>query len=99
MNVNIARRELELQHEDGTAGVVTVSIGAPEGWTDGAGYFCRIDIVGLEREFHLQGGGADPMQALVLSLRMIGVTLKHSIEAKQGRLTWQGKPDLGFPMD
>ncbi len=38
------------------------------------------------------------MQALLLALQSIGTDLYTSAEAKEGRLTWFGSPNLGFPV-
>lgn len=94
----IAVRELELLHPDGLKTPVTVKIGRPEPFPGGGGFFCPFEISGLAKPENFRGGGADEMQALVLTLKMIGNTLVHSPEGKAGLLRWFGESDLGFPL-
>ena len=90
----IAIRSLELAGE--TPGEVTVSIKQPV--PDDDDYKCEYQIVGIGSGKVRYAIGADSMQALVLALQKIGADLYASEAAKQGRLTWFGSLDLGFPV-
>lgn len=83
------------------ANTVTVIIGVPQRYPEGEeDYYCPYQIVGIGDERVRYASGIDPLQALTLTLRMIGADLYTTPEAKNGKLTWVGqsaKGDLGFP--
>jgi hypothetical protein len=89
-----ATRHLELAGDNPRD--VTVGIKRP---VPGYGaYKCEYQIVGIGSG-ELRGViGEDSMQALVLALQTIGAVLYTSEAAKEGRLTWFGSPNLGFPV-
>jgi hypothetical protein len=78
---------------------VTVEIGRPQAYPDGANYFCPYRILGLEDDHVRSAGGVDQIQALVLALQRIGAFLYTSAVYKAGQLYWlePGNKDLGFP--
>jgi hypothetical protein len=93
-SIVVASRALEL---DGIAGQVRISIKQPQ--PDGENYRCDYKIVGLgDRDIHSYSPGVDAVQALLLACQGIGTRLYTSEEGKQGRLTWLGMKNLGFPL-
>jgi hypothetical protein len=80
---------------------VSVIIGVPQRYPEGAeDYFCPYQIVGIGDERVRCASGIDALQALTLTLKMIGADLYATPEAKNGTLSWVGqsvKGDLGFP--
>jgi hypothetical protein len=91
----IASRFLELRHEDGTSSPVVVRIGRPR--RDDVDYRCDYEVEGLSEVRALHVRGIDDVQALWLALVGVGVELRSSDEGKAGRITFNGKADLGFP--
>lgn len=92
----IAIRELDLLG----GGKATVTIGKPEKFPDADDYYCPYQITGIKRSNVRYAGGVDAVQALELALKMIGVDLYTSDEARADALSWKGssdKGDLGFP--
>lgn len=90
----IAMRRLDLAGQ--TPGEVSVGIKRPV-LEDGP-YKCEYQIVGIGDGKVRAAMGGDSMQALVLALQAIGAELYTSEDAKEGRLTWFGSPNLGFPV-
>lgn len=90
----IATRRLELAGE--SPGEVIVGIKRPV--PDDGPYRCEYQIVGIGSGTVRYAMGEDSMQALVLTLQTIGADLYTSEAAKEGRLTWFGSPNLGFPV-
>jgi hypothetical protein len=90
----IAMRNLGLAGE--TPGEVTVGIKRPV--PDDGPYKCEYQIVGMGSGKVRYAMGEDSMQALVLALQTIGADLYTSEAAKEGRLTWFGSRNLGFPV-
>jgi hypothetical protein len=88
----------ELNGADGT--VITVLIGKPQPFPDGADYFCPWQIVGAGSEKVHRAGGVDSVQAVILALQMIGATLMNA-EAMFGHAfasTVFDPPTFGFPV-
>jgi hypothetical protein len=81
---------------------VIVKIGVPQRYPEGEeDYFCPYQILGIGDERVRYGSGIDALQALMLTLKMIGADLYTTPEAKSGALSWVGqsvKGDLGFPV-
>ena len=78
---------------------INVIIGIPQRFPDGPDdYFCPFQIIGMGDEQVRYGAGVDAVQAVWLTLQMIGARLYTSPEAKSGALTWLGQSDLGFPV-
>jgi hypothetical protein len=91
----IAQRTLNLAGPDAQPVIVAIGHPAP----DGGNYSCAFQIRGLDGEtIEACGMGVDGMQALLLTLKIIGATLYTSQDAKAGRLTWLGSTNLGFPV-
>ena len=90
----IAMRSLTLAGE--TPREVTVGIKRPV--PDNGPYKCEYQIVGIGSGKVRYAVGVDSMQALVLALKIIGADLYSSEAAKEGRLSWFGSPNLGFPV-
>jgi uncharacterized protein DUF6968 len=88
----IATRQLDLAGSD----KVTVALLEPVG--DVGEYRCAYSISGLSRDEEGRAIGQDGVQALQLAMNSIGVVLYTSDEWKEGRLTWNGGKDLGFPL-
>ncbi len=61
-------------------------------------YWCPYRIEGLGKDRVHRTIGVDSMQALTLTLELVGTLLYDSDEAKDGRLTWNGDLDLGLPV-
>lgn len=92
----IAERRLELL--SGTERKITevvILIGAPE--ARGDNYECNYQILGLGYDQVRRSMGVDRVQALSLALALIGNALYTNDAWKQGRLTFLGSRDLGFP--
>jgi hypothetical protein len=94
VGVVIARRELALAGGQR----VTVIVGKPEPFPDTPDFYCPYQILGLGPERVRYAGGVDGVQALELTLKMIGADLYTSNEAKAKELTWMGSANLGFPV-
>jgi hypothetical protein len=94
----VAQRQLEAQASDGSKRDVTVSIGKPKSDPRfGGGWSCVHQITGLGDDVTRTVVGVDGIQALMLTFRMVGITLRH-IQATQGlRITWLDEEDLGLP--
>ena len=77
---------------------VTVSIGAPRPYPDGADFYCpyRIESLGDDRVKWV--GGVDAVQALQLVMERIGIELYASPKASVLRWIDPDDPDLGFPV-
>ncbi|MCE9524064.1 MAG: hypothetical protein K8S25_16730 [Alphaproteobacteria bacterium] len=92
----IAKRTLELSGDP--IREVTVLIRQPR--PDGDDYRCEYQIIGLSdgKTHSSYGMGLDSMQALILTLQLIGAALYTSQPSKEGRLTWIGARNLGFPI-
>jgi hypothetical protein len=90
----IVIRRLELAGE--AAQEVTVCIKPPS--QVGNDYRCEFQIAGLGDERARHAMGIDGAQALMLALQLIGANLYTSDASKQGRLTWLGSRNLGFPV-
>jgi len=61
-------------------------------------YWSPYRIEGLGKDQVHRTIGVDSIQAVTLTLEMAGTLLYDSEEAKDGRLTWDGNPDLGMPV-
>jgi hypothetical protein len=94
MGIVIAQRELSLSAQE----TVSVLIGKAEPFPDGNGCYCPYQILGIGDQRVRHAGGEDTVQALMLTLKMIGTDLYTSPEAKARRLTLNGSKDLGFPV-
>lgn len=93
----IGTRVLRLREADREV-KVPVRLFAPEKG-DGGGWFCRYQIGWPEEPHDYAGWGADAVQAILLTLEMIGIEIYVSEYHKSGRLMWEapGK-GYGFPV-
>jgi hypothetical protein len=93
----IATRVLTLRREGGDV-EIPIRIFAPEE-SEIAPWICRFEIDWPDRKSEMYGAGEDAVQALVIALQIIGVTIYNSEEHEGGKLGWlelgQG---YGFPM-
>jgi hypothetical protein len=93
----VASRELMLDGKQ----MVQVLIGKPERLPDHDDWYCPNQIVGIGSGKVKSAVGVDSVQALVLSLQMVGAQLYCSAEYEAGRLSLECgvvKGDLGFPV-
>lgn len=79
---------------------VTVLIGKPERFPGEDDYYCPYQIVGIGSGRIRYAGGIDAVQALELTLKMVGTDLYTSSEAQAKELSWSGgkNGDLGLPV-
>jgi hypothetical protein len=84
----------------GSDAPVLITVGRPEQFPDSHDYFCPYQVTGLGRDHVRYGAGVDPMQAMLLTLKMIGADVYSSAAYKAGKLSWleEGNPDLGLPV-
>jgi len=94
----IAIRILTIEHDDKDCEIL-VEIGCPVPFPDGRDYYCPYRITGLGDGKIRGAGGIDAVQALFLTMQMIGVDLAASPEARTGGLRWVGfgPGEFGFP--
>ena len=92
----IATRILTLRRDDGVIDV-PIRIHAPE--QEGGSWKCRYEIGWPEETLEHAGFGEDAVQALELTLNMIGALLYTSEHHKSGRLMWlEPGRGYGFPV-
>lgn len=79
---------------------VEVLLGAPQQLPDHEDWYCSYRKTGIGPGEIMCGYGVDAVQALVLTLAMIGAQLYCSDEYQAGRMTWDAgrKGELGFPV-
>ena len=92
----IVKRVLVLRRRNGNV-CIPVSIRVPERKEDH--WICRYEIGWPEGKAKRWSGGVDAVQALELTLKMIGAEVNTHRHAKAGRLQWlePGK-GYGFPV-
>jgi hypothetical protein len=95
----IASRMLYLIDENETKRPVSVFLGKPQPRSNGSGYECPFQIIGIGSQNTQVGHGRDSIQALKTSLTLVAATLHHLNEELSGRLVWDGggPGELGFP--
>ena len=95
MDKVFCQRDLDLNRDD----KVIVSISIPELSKDNESeYHCHYHIFGLKREERGRVIGVDSLQSLQLVMKRVGAILYTSPEWTDGRLSWNGDKDLGFPL-
>ena len=95
----IASRMLYLIDENQTKRPVSVFLGKPQPSSNGPGYECPFQIIGIGSQNTHVGHGHDSIQALKTALTILGAKLHHLNEELGGRLVWDGGStgELGFP--
>jgi hypothetical protein len=89
----IASRTLSLTSEFG-ATRVEILIGRPQPYEGSTGYFCPVQITGLDDERVVKVGGADSYQALKLAFKIIAATIDSLDIGVRSRLRLDGESDL-----
>jgi len=75
---------------------VTVAVGVPEpDPLPGGDFRVLIEITGFAKPYKRHHFGVDPIQALLLGLRIVP-DLIQSLAEPSSRVTWLGNEDLGF---
>jgi hypothetical protein len=94
----IATRTLDIVDDRGCpTRQVFVHLGRP--WQEPTGeWSLPYQIIGLGKGTVYRVHGFDAIQALQGVQLVIGGLLASFDEAEQGRLRWDGDPDLGFPV-
>ena len=94
----LAIRILTLAAEAGPIDV-PVRLDAPTPGTDG-GWFCAYEIAWPDEPRRFAGWGVDAVQALALTLELIGADLYGSAAHAENRLSWKAAPGggYGFPV-
>jgi hypothetical protein len=94
----IATRVLKLRTEGGDVDL-PVRIHAPEQDDTMGCWKVRFAIEWPDETFHQEGYGEDAVQALILTLQMIGIVLYTSDQHESGRLGWnEPGQGYGFPL-
>lgn len=93
----IATRSLDFVRASGVAEAATVSVGEPVRPDRQGPWYCpyQIRTDSFERSFAV--AGEDSMQALILTLHIIGTELKALAKQHVGVFMQYGEADLGFP--
>jgi len=97
IGIAIASRDLTLDDKE----TVSILIGKPEILPGSDDWYCPHQAVGIGSGKVRYAIGVDSVQALVLSLSMLGAELYCSPEYEAGRLSWECgnvKGDLGLPV-
>lgn len=99
----VAERRIEAVAEDGTRTPVVVKLGKPvpdptpeanrEDWC------CPRQIIGLGDQTVEGSFGVDSLQAFLLSVHGLQLTLNDRADAASVELDWLGLPDLGLKVD
>ena len=97
LNVLGQRRYNGIGH-DGVRREVIVTIGQPSPDPRvGGDWSCVYRIQGIGNDLTSKAYGVDAIQALWLTLRKVGIELRHLMAARQMRLSWLDDDDLGLP--
>ncbi len=93
----IASREIDFIHHSGKVELAIVSIGEPIQPEAKGPWGCpyRVQTPSFQRTFAM--AGEDSMQALILSLHVIGSELIGLARENNGVFKQYGDDDLGFP--
>ncbi len=96
----IADREYRLMSRTGKRQRVNLKLGKPRPVRDANSFYCVYQIEGLEEGTRIgRIGGADTLQALQLAMQMAHIEMINTQAYQEGRLTWDGDPDLKLPAD
>ncbi|MGY2082518.1 DUF6968 family protein [Blastococcus sp. SYSU DS0539] len=96
----VAERRLDAVAADGSRTPVSVRIGAPvPDPLPGGDWCCPHRIDGLGDDAVRVAFGVDSLQALLLSVHSLRLTLAQRAEAAGVALDWLGLPELGLTVD
>ncbi len=96
----VAERQVEAVAEDGTRAPVVLRIGKPlPDPLPGGDWFCPHQILGLGDEAVRASFGIDSLQAFLLSVYGMRLTLRERAAAASVTLDWPGQPDLGLKVE
>lgn len=96
----IAERQVDAIAGDGTFTTVVLRIGKPRpDPLPGGDWCCTRQILGLGDEKVAASFGADSLQALLLCVYGLRLTLDERADAASLRLNWLGQPDLALKVD
>jgi hypothetical protein len=99
LNNVIAQRHLRVVAGDDAGRDVVVSLGQPQPDPRFRGdWSCVYQITGLGDDVTRTVVGIDGIQALMLTLQKVGITLRHIQATKGMRITWFDEDDLGLPV-
>jgi hypothetical protein len=91
-------RTFQLTDDDGNATDVVVRIGIPTQRSE-AEWSCTYTIEGFRRPYTSRPvPQVDALGSFLAALQRAGVHLSCSAEPEGGRLTWEGRADLGLPV-
>lgn len=94
----IASRLLYVIDEQGQKRPVSVFVGKPQASSDGSGYECPFQIIGVGTQKTYAAHGRDSIHAIQTALVLLGANLHHLNEELGGQLAWEGvSNELGFP--
>jgi hypothetical protein len=96
----IAEREYRLVSQSGKRQRVNLKLGKPRPVRETGSFYCVYQLEGLEEGTRIgRIGGADSLQALQLAMQMAHIEMINTAAYQEGRLTWDGDPDLKLPAD
>lgn len=96
----IAEREYRLVSAAGKRQRVNLKLGKPRPVRETSSFYCVYQLEGLEEGTRIgRIGGADSLQALQLAMQMAHIEMINTAAYQEGRLTWDGDPDLKLPAD
>lgn len=93
----IATRKLYLIDDNNNKRPVSVFVGRPQLSQNSPGYCCTYQVIGMGSQKTQTAEGRDSIQALQAALILIAANLNNLNEEVGGKLTWDGKGELGFP--
>jgi hypothetical protein len=96
----VAERQVEAVAADGTRAPVVLRLGKPRpDPLPGGDWLCPGQILGLGDETVRASFGIDSLQAFLLSVYGMRLTLRERAAAASVTLDWLGQPDLGLKVD
>ncbi len=93
----IATRKLYLIDDNNNKRPVSVFVGKPQPSQNSSGYCCTYQVIGIGSQETRIAQGRDSIHALQAALILIAANLNSLNEEVGGKLTWEGKGELGFP--
>ncbi|MGI5214083.1 DUF6968 family protein [Plantactinospora sp. CA-290183] len=96
----VAERLVDAVAEDGSRTPVVLKIGKPlPDPLPGGDWYCPRQVLGLGDEAVQASFGVDSLQALLLCVYGLRLTLAERADAASVRLDWLGQPDLALQVD